>query len=446
MKKIMIKVLLGIVSITLVACQSFIGGKPKEAVDVNTEETFVQVQGNRFYKNGKPYFYVGTNFWYGAYLGASDEGRLRLTAELDQLKALGVNNLRILAASEKTDLIMAVNPAIQLAPNEFNEDLLKGLDVVLAELAKRDMHAVLYLNNFWQWSGGMAQYMSWITGEPAFDPDETGDWNGFMQNSAKFYRNPKAQSWYRGMIKAVVGRTNTINGTAYIDDKTIMSWQLANEPRPGSDEGSRPFYEHYKTWIQQTAQYIKSLDANHLVSTGSEGAMGSARDIDLYKEVHNIPEVDYLTFHLWPKNWSWFDINNVDATYKEATLTSKAYILQHIEIANALNKPTVLEEFGIERDNADYGMASTTKVRDKFYAELFGFIELQAKLGTAMSGSNFWAWGGAGRAMHKNFVWAAGDPFTGDPPQEAQGLNSVFDTDESTLKVIADHAGVMNSL
>ena len=43
-------------------------------------------------------------------------------------------------------------------------------------MAKRDMKAVLYLNNFWQWSGGMSTYMSWSTGKPVADPDVTGDW------------------------------------------------------------------------------------------------------------------------------------------------------------------------------------------------------------------------------------------------------------------------------
>ena len=61
-------------------------------------------------------------------------------------------------------------------------------------MAKRDMKAVLYLNNFWQWSGGMSQYVAWFNGKPVVDPDVTGDWNAFMDNSASFYREPKAQA------------------------------------------------------------------------------------------------------------------------------------------------------------------------------------------------------------------------------------------------------------
>ncbi|MDB5910067.1 MAG: mannanase [Massilia sp.] len=36
--------------------------------------------------------------------------------------------------------------------------------------------------------------------------------------------------------------------------------------------------------------------------------------------------------------------------------------------------------------------------------------------------------------------WKPGDDFIGDPPQEEQGLHSVFDSDASTLAIIREHA------
>ena len=35
---------------------------------------FVRVENGHFVRNGKPYYYVGTNFWYGAILGSEGEG------------------------------------------------------------------------------------------------------------------------------------------------------------------------------------------------------------------------------------------------------------------------------------------------------------------------------------------------------------------------------------
>jgi mannan endo-1,4-beta-mannosidase len=430
----------------LISCAA-VGKKPSPEEDLRkTKNAFVSVKNGHFFRHEKPYYFVGANMWYGAYLGSTESGRQRLIQELDALKKNGITNLRILAVTEQTDLKMAVRPASHLAPGKYDEALFVGLDVVLVEMAKRDMQAVLYLNNYWQWSGGMAQYMSWLTGELPLDPDITGDWNGFMQNSAKFYPNEKAQEWYQNVVRTLVNRINSVSGMAYKNDPTIMAWQLANEPRPGSDKDGRPNFESYKSWLIKSAEFIKGLDANHLVSTGSEGAMGTLRDITLYQDAHGNPAIDYLTFHMWPKNWSWFDIKKPDETYAETLAKSKAYLLEHIQVAKALGKPIVLEEFGIERDKGNYARDSTTTQRDQYFQEIYTFIENQARLSSVFAGSNFWAWGGYGRAQADDFIWRANDPFTGDPPQEAQGLNSVFAEDAATLTIIREHAKKLSTL
>jgi mannan endo-1,4-beta-mannosidase len=43
-------------------------------------------------------------------------------------------------------------------------------------------------------------------------------------------------------------------------------------------------------------------------------------------------------------------------------------------------------------------------------------------------------------------MWKAGDSFVGDPPQEPQGLYCVFDTDATTIRVIAAHARQMSGI
>ena len=59
------------------------------------EKDFVRIENGHFLRNGKPYYYVGTNFWYGAILGSEGEGgnRERLCRELDSLKSIGIDNL-----------------------------------------------------------------------------------------------------------------------------------------------------------------------------------------------------------------------------------------------------------------------------------------------------------------------------------------------------------------
>ena len=73
-------------------------------------------------------------------------------------------------------------------------------------------------------------------------------------------------------------------------------------------------------------------------------------------------------------------------------------------------------------------------------------ISDSASVGAPIAGTNFWTWGGDGFKQHDDAIWRKGDPFTGDPPQEPQGLNSVFNTDYTTLKLIKEHGAKMKDL
>jgi mannan endo-1,4-beta-mannosidase len=436
-------IIVSLLALLLCACESTPADN-KTASSAN----FVTVKHGQFFIGQNPYLFTGANFWHGGYLGLAGYpgNRAQLLRELDLLKSRGITNLRVLAMAEASSLKMALRPAIQTKPGELNQDLLIGLDYLLAEMAKRDMKAVLFLNNFWQWSGGMSQYVSWLTGDEVFDPDVTGDWNGFMQNSARFYHMPKAQEYYQQAIKQVITRVNSINGVPYNQDPTIMTWELANEPRPGSDQDGQINVDAYIHWIDQSARFIHKLAPHQLVTTGSEGIMGSIRDPKVFLAAHQLASIDYATFHLWLKNWGWFDVKNPELTFQNGVNKAQSYIDQHLVLAKQLNKPMVLEEFGVERDNGDYRPESTTKWRDKLLENLYAHWYKAAKAGELASGINFWAWSGEASTIRQDFIWQAGDDFFGDPPQEPQGLNSVFSTDITTLNVIEQHGKQLSSL
>jgi mannan endo-1,4-beta-mannosidase len=250
---------------------------------INPQEKFIQVQGAHFILDGKPYYFAGTNFWYGSYIGSTGRtgDRERLIRELDRLKDIGITNLRILGASESSNSSNAIKPAIQISPGVYDDSLLTGLDFLLSEMNKRNLHAVIFLNNFWDWSGGMGIYDSWFDGS-SFD-------------ASAFYRNVKANTAFKNFINYLVNRENTITGLHYSDDPTIMAWELANEPRPGSNTYLNYFYD----WIHETAQYIHSIDPNHLVTTGNEGTMGSNNSEEIFLAVHASDYIDYATIHVW---------------------------------------------------------------------------------------------------------------------------------------------------
>ncbi|HEY5615148.1 MAG TPA: mannanase [Bacteroidota bacterium] len=427
----------------------FFGQCTSSPPDALTKVDFIQVDGIQLVRNGMPYYFAGTNLWYGAYLGSpgSTSDRPRLLRELDTLQTAGIVNLRVLAASEESYLRRAVKPAIQPTPGVYDDSLLVGLDVLLAEMAKRDMHAVLYLANYWEWSGGFVQYNVWAGENPVNPEDTTQGWGAFMDFSAAFYSNPKAVELHRKYIRTIVTRRNTITGRLYTEDPTIMSWQLANEPRPGrGDDASNNNLPAFYRWIDETAAFIHSLDPDHLVSTGSEGTIGSLQSEEFFLVAHQTPNIDYLTFHVWPFNWGWFDPKRWQETLPQTERNAGAYINQHIALARKLGKPIVMEEFGLGRDDGEIAPGTPATARDRYFEFIFRIIEDSARAGAPIAGSNFWGWGGEGRALNPDGMWKFGDPFVGDPPQEPQGQNSIFAVDTSTLRIIGNHAHSMLKL
>ena len=159
---------------------------------------FVQVEKGMFVRDGKPYKYIGANFWYGGILASEGEGgnRERLVQELDSLKSIGIDNLRILVGSDGARGITSkVEPTLQTAPGVYNDTILAGLDFLLSEMKKRDMLAVLYLNNSWEWSGGYSQYLEWAGKGKAPVPSIDG-WPAFMDYVKEFPNNKKAKSLF----------------------------------------------------------------------------------------------------------------------------------------------------------------------------------------------------------------------------------------------------------
>lgn len=392
-----------------------------QAVD---KPNFVQVEKGDFILNNKPYSYVGANYWYAAFVAIDKKGKERIVRELDFLKEAGVLNLRLMASGEGPSTEpFRITPTLQESMGNLNEDILTGLDFVLAEMAKRNMKAVLCLNNFFYWSGGMAQYVSWFTGEKIPYPEEHG-WEPYMRFSAKFYTLPKAEKLYFELIKNLLSRQNTITNNLYVNDATIMSWQLANEPREfGHDK-------KYVKWVKKSSDLIRKLDENHLICIGNEGILDNLVGTT-YAKTASLKNINYLTVHLWPENWGWYSPKNSDESFETTKIKSKKYLDKNAEAAILAGKPIVLEEFGLARDGGSYQADTEVSMRNKFYQ--FLYETTLENPNSPYRGMNFWAIGGEGRPRHAETFWQPGDDYIGDPPHEKQGWYSVYFTDLSTF-------------
>lgn len=420
----------------LIGCQSNQAEKDIE---------FVTTRDGRFYRGDTEYKFIGANFWYGAVLASEGQGgnRERLQKELDLMQEVGITNVRVLVGGEGPDTVAShVLPVLQPEPGVYNDTILQGLDYLIAELEKREMTAVLFLNNSWEWSGGYGAYLEWAGCGPV--PDWS-DWIIAQNYHCQFVKNDSAKAMAERHVRYIVSRTNTVTGKPYSESPAIMAWELANEPRAfARDSVTKACFAE---WVETQAKLIKSLDSNHLVTTGSEGLEGCEEDSALFRKIHAFPEIDYICIHIWPYNWRWLgpasgpltnglakngETSVVDSVPFASRMT-RAYMDRCWDVVKDLNKPMVLEEFGYPRDGYRIELNSTTQGRDSYYEYAFSLMD-EGKL----QGCCFWAWGGY--AQPKHVRWQRWDDYVGDPAQEEQGLNAVFASDTTTLEVIRQAA------
>ena len=407
---------------------------------------FVTVRGTGFVLEGRPYHFVGANYWQAMNLASHGPGgnRRQFLHELDEMKARGITNLRIIAASEGPDTEpLRIVPALLKAPGVYDADLLDGLDFTLKALADRDMKAIMTMGNMWHWSGGFGQFLVWAgvaNAIPYPPPRPGGDWDEYQRFASEFYGNARAVSIYLDHVTKIVTRVNPYTHTAYRDDPTIMAWELANEPRALKN------VDAYLAWVATSARAIKALDRKHLVTIGSEGDTSDpAYSGTEYQRDHAPAFLDYGTAHVWVQNWGWYDPLHPETTYAPAVALAESYIDSHVARTVTLNKPIVFEEFGLARDLNDFDPASPVTMRDRYYAEIFGHLLAFARNNT-VAGTNFWAFAGQARPLTPGQFWQPGQPFLGDPPHELQGWYSVYDSDASTLAIVQRFSRQMSDL
>lgn len=272
------------------------------------------------------------------------------------------------------------------------------------------------------------------------------DWDGYYEYVNHFFRLEEAMALFDNYVRALVGRRNSFTGVAYSADPTIVSWEIANEPR-----GGRLIADEYAPWVRRVAKLLKGLDPNHLVTVGSEGTGGNGP----FRQDFDTDDVDYTALHLWPERWGWYKAD-ADAEspngLRRASSRMMSFISSHVDWSEAMNKPLVIEGFALSRDLAALDPAGPTRARDDFFGSVLATAHGHMKGGRAVTGVSFWAWGGEGRPAARlpdegvGLGWQEGDALVGDPPSETQGLYSVYSTDATTCKVIAEWSAKINAM
>lgn len=341
------------------------------APDDPPSTSFVKISGTNFTLDSSPFFVTGVNNHYLTY-GSPDE----VTRVLDDAVAMGANVVRIILQpvigsldgstatiwnwrleADASDLAVKGIYLLSWDPRENRMAINDGangmqkIDFLIAEAGKRHLRLIIAFLDFWAYTGGVQQMRAWygsdeswiaeagkrhlrlITGFLDFWAHTEGAqqmraWYGSQDKSRFFFDDPRTKRDYRTWVRYVVQRVNPLTGLAYREDPTIMAWELMNEGN------ARPEALRL-AWTAEMSAYVKSLDANHLVSSGHANVSEKLSDL-------MIPTLDFGTWHGYP------------LYYNLTVQEFNDLITEFCQLAARANKPVLLEEFGYARSNRDF--------------------------------------------------------------------------------------------
>jgi len=310
---------------------------------------FVRRSGPTLTLNGQTFRFLGTNNYYLMY-----SSHTMVDDALQTAAANGFTVMRTWGWLDQTPKNGVVFQTFDGTTMTYNDGTtgLANLDYVVAKAGQLGLKLVIPFTNNWADFGGMDQYVRWVGGTYHDD----------------FYTNPAAVALYEAWISHLLNHVNSITGVAYKDDPTIMTWELANEPRcVGS--GSLPTSAACNTstitaWAAQISTYVKSIDRKHLVSSGSEGFLCISGSTEYERDcqsgvdelaISRLPNIDVMSYHLYP-----------DGGWNHTVAWGTAWITQHIALARLVGKPSMLGEFGLKdkaaRDSAYQSWTDTVRV------------------------------------------------------------------------------------
>ncbi|CAH2054130.1 unnamed protein product [Thlaspi arvense] len=346
-------------------------------VEAASSDAFVSRKGVQFILNGKPFYANGFNAYWLTYEATDPATRFKITNVLQNATSHGLTIVRTWGFRD------GGYRALQTAPGSYDEvtfQVRKGLDFAIAEAKRLGIKLIIpFVNNYSDF-GGRKQYVDW-----AKSKDQS------VTSEDDFYTNPLVKEFYKNHVKTMVNRVNTLTKVAYKDEPTIMAWELMNEPQCKADPSGKTL----TAWITEMAPYVKSLDSNHLLSTGLEGFYGDSspeRKNSLNPAAanvlgtdfianHNLDAIDFASFHSYPDLW----FPNLDENSRLDTL--RKWLEGHIEDAqNILKKPLILGEFGKLTSTPGYTLAQ----RDAVFNATFDTIYASAQKGGSAAGALFW--------------------------------------------------------
>jgi len=164
-------------------------------------------------------------------------GEFEINDALESVRQMGGNVVRIYTLSIRRAGEDSNIPRHIIGPGKFNDEVYKSLDMTMAIANRKGIRIIFPFIDNWKWWGGVEACAAFRGREPA-----------------EFWTDPQLFEDYKAIVASVINRTNSITGVKYRDDKTILAWETGNELNCPPE------------WTAKAAEYIKSIDKNHLVT------------------------------------------------------------------------------------------------------------------------------------------------------------------------------------
>lgn len=302
-------------------------------------DAFVRVQGAGFVLRGEPWHFLGANV--AVMHGPVHRGAMERT--LDAVRDDGLSVVRVWALGERPDgsPAWARDYAFRVGEEGWVDSSFEHLDRVLAAASERGLRVIVVLANRWSDYGGIPRYLRWAGALPeSAQPRELTE-----LEVAAFYDCSRCDVLYRAHVARVVNHVNGVTGVAYRDDPTILGWELANEL--GAYPRDR---DALVRWVTESARFVRSLDARHLISAGHIGYQ-RASDRRTWLAVQRIAEIDYADAHAYP----------LQSGGVQTLAELGRYVDDRVQLAHHVaHKPFVWGEYGFStRQRTLFGLRRT---------------------------------------------------------------------------------------
>ena len=195
-------------------------------------DDFVRRDGAELRLDGQQFRFAGSNQYYLMYKSpfmVDDVLQTAATQGFDVMRVWGSldvgdpnDNSTSIAGGPKEGVYLHYWDPVAHKP-AFNDGAtgLQHLDYIIAKAGQLGLKLVIPFVNNWNDFGGIDQYVRW---RDLSSP-------GVTRYHDTFYTDPVIRGWYRDWISHLLNHTNSITGVKYKNDPTIMTWELANEPR-----------------------------------------------------------------------------------------------------------------------------------------------------------------------------------------------------------------------